>query len=132
MAFWTPRTWTGLAALSALCAVAVGAFAAHGIDSPKSADWLRTGSMYQMHHAVAVLAGLGLRRAGIRSMGAVAALFLLGTVLFSGSLYAMAFGAPRILGAVTPVGGAAFLIGWLIMAWRAFSLRPATPAKTRA
>ena len=129
MAFWTPRTWTGLAAMSGLCAVAVGAFAAHGIDSPKPAEWLRTGSMYQMHHALAVLAALGMRRAGVRSMGAVAALFLLGTALFSGSLYAMAFGAPHSLGAVTPVGGAAFMMGWAIMAWRAFTLRPAPVVK---
>ena len=129
MALWTPKTWTGLAALNGLCAVGMGAFAAHGVTSPKMIDWLHTGSTYQMYHALAVLAALGLRRAGVRSMGPVAALFFLGTLLFSGSLYAMAFGAPRILGAVAPVGGGAFMLGWLVLAWRAFTLRP---SKTQA
>jgi uncharacterized membrane protein YgdD (TMEM256/DUF423 family) len=126
MASWTPKTWTGLAGLSALTAVALGAFAAHGITEPKPVEWLKTGSLYQMTHALGVFAAFALHRAGAKSMGLVAGLFLAGTVLFSGSLYAMALRGPRILGAVTPLGGLAFMIGWAVLAWRAFTL----PEKT--
>lgn len=125
MALWTPRTWTGLAALSGLCAVALGAFAAHGVHAAKPVEWLHTGSLYQMTHALAVFGAFALARAGARGMGLAAGLFLAGTVLFSGSLYAMALGAPHILGAITPLGGLSFMIGWAILAWRAFTL----PAK---
>ena len=59
-------------------------------------------------------------------MGLAAAFFLGGTLLFSGSLYAMALGAPRILGAITPFGGLSFIIGWAVMADRAFRM-PAEP-----
>ncbi|MBU4435455.1 MAG: DUF423 domain-containing protein [Alphaproteobacteria bacterium] len=122
MALWTPRTWTGLAALSGLCAVALGAFAAHGVHAAKPVEWLHTGALYQMTHALAVFGAFALARAGARGMGLAAGLFLAGTVLFSGSLYAMALGAPRILGAVTPLGGLSFMLGWAILAWRAFTL----------
>lgn len=122
MTGWTPRAWTGLAALSALLAVGFGAFAAHGISAPKPVEWLHTGSQYQMAHALAVFAAFGLHRAGAKSMGLAAALFLVGTLLFSGSLYAMALGGPRVLGAITPLGGLAFMVGWALMAWRAFKL----------
>jgi uncharacterized membrane protein YgdD (TMEM256/DUF423 family) len=122
MALWTPKTWTGLAALSGLCAVALGAFAAHGVHTAKPIEWLHTGSLYQMTHALAVFAAFALARSGARGMGLAAGLFLAGTVLFSGSLYAMALGAPRILGAITPLGGLSFMIGWAVLAWRAFTL----------
>lgn len=122
MAVWTPRTWTGLAAVSGLLAVGFGAFAAHGISAPKPVEWLHTGSQYQMAHALAVFAAFGLHRAGAKDMDKVAAFFLIGTLLFCGSLYAMALGAPRVLGAITPVGGVSFLVGWALMAARASSL----------
>jgi len=122
MKAWTPRTWTGLAALSALLAVAFGAFAAHGMTEPKPIEWLKTGSQYQMVHALAVFAAFGLHRAGAKGMGLVAGLFLFGTLVFTGSLYAMALGGPRILGAITPIGGLSFMIGWAVLAWRSFSL----------
>lgn len=123
MSGWTPKTWTGLAAINGLLAVGFGAFAAHGVHDPKAVEWLHTGSQYQMSHALAVFAAFGLHRAGARGMGLVAALFLFGTLVFAGSLYAMALGAPRILGAITPSGGLSFLIGWALLAWRAFILR---------
>ena len=123
MSGWTPRTWTGLAAISGLLAVGFGAFAAHGVHDPKAVEWLHTGSQYQMSHALAVFAAFGLHRAGARGMGLVAGLFLFGTLIFAGSLYAMALGAPRILGAITPIGGLSFMIGWALLAWRAFTLR---------
>ena len=122
MSGWTPRTWTGLAAASGLLAVAFGAFAAHGMTAPKPVEWLHTGSQYQMVHALAVFAALALHRAGAKRMGLAAAFFLGGTLLFSGSLYAMALGAPRILGAVTPLGGLSFIAGWALLAWRSFTL----------
>ena len=104
-----------LAALSGFLSVAFGAFAAHGAKDARAAELLHTGALYQMTHALGVFAWLAVRKAGLWTPS----LFLGGTVLFSGSLYALAFGAPRILGAVTPLGGLAFLAGWLILAWRA-------------
>lgn len=121
MKAWTPRIWTGLAAISGLLAVAFGAFAAHGVSEPKPVEWLHTGSQYQMVHALAVFAAFALHRAGAKGMGGVAALFMAGTVLFSGSLYVMALGGPRILGAVAPVGGLSFMTGWALLAWRGFT-----------
>lgn len=122
MSVWTPRTWTGLAAASGLLAVAFGAFAAHGVTDPKPVAWLHTGSQYQMAHALAVFAAFGMHRAGAKGMGLAAAFFLGGSLLFAGSLYAMALGAPRILGAITPFGGLSFMIGWAVMADRAFRM----------
>lgn len=115
------RILLALAALSGFLAVALGAFAAHGA-SERAAELLRTGAHYQMVHALAVFAAFALHRAGAKGMGLVAALFLVGTLLFSGSLYAMALGAPRILGAVTPLGGLSFIAGWALLAWRSFTL----------
>lgn len=98
-----------LAALSAAIAVAAGAYGAHGAAG-KAAEWLRTGAMYQLVHAVAVLSlGRG---------GTARALLLLGSAIFAGTLYAMAFGLPRWLGAVTPIGGGLMIIGWLWLALR--------------
>lgn len=108
-----------LAALSGFLAVAFGAFAAHGAQDARAAELLHTGSLYQMTHALAVFGWLVLRKTGGKSGVTTPALFLVGTLLFSGSLYALAFGAPRILGMVTPFGGLCFLAGWLLLAWRA-------------
>lgn len=100
-----------LAALSAALAIAAGAFGAHRFGG-KEAEWLRTGGFYQLVHAVAVLA--------LVRVVAPGALWTLlgGATLFAGTLYAMALGAPRWFGAVTPIGGAAIIIGWLWLAWR--------------
>jgi uncharacterized membrane protein YgdD (TMEM256/DUF423 family) len=100
------------AALSGALAVAAGAFGAHGA-SGVAADWLRTGAHYQMIHAVAALAVLRLEAKG------PAWLFLAGGAIFAVSLYLMALGAPRILGAVTPIGGVLLIAGWLWLAWSA-------------
>lgn len=99
-----------LAALSGAIAVAAGAFGAHGA-SGKAVDWLTTGAHYQLAHAVAALVATGLPR----GRGA-ALLLILGSALFAGTLYAMALGAPRWLGAVTPLGGAAMIGGWVVLA----------------
>ncbi|MGR4863753.1 DUF423 domain-containing protein [Caulobacter sp. LARHSG274] len=113
-----------LAALSGFLAVAFGAFAAHGVRDARAAELLHTGAFYQMIHALAVFAWLAARQSARKEAGArpglwTPGLFLGGTALFSGSLYALAFGAPPVLGLVTPFGGLCFLAGWLLLAWRA-------------
>jgi uncharacterized membrane protein YgdD (TMEM256/DUF423 family) len=108
------RALTTVAALSVACGIAAGAFGAHGAGSAEAAEWLRTGALYQMLHGVAALV-LGARSPRL------AWLMLSGATLFAGTLYAMALGAPRWLGAVTPIGGAAMIAGWLgvaLYAWR--------------
>ena len=97
-----------LFALSGAVAVVAGAYGAHGA-SGKAAEWLATGAEYQMIHAVAGLVVLA------KGRGA-AGLLLLGALLFSGTLYAMALGGPRWLGAVTPLGGLAMILGWIWIA----------------
>jgi uncharacterized membrane protein YgdD (TMEM256/DUF423 family) len=107
-----PAALVRVSALSAAIAVAAGAYGAHGA-SGQAAEWLRTGALYQMVHAVAALA-LGLAgRAIVRGW-----VLLGGSALFAGTLYAMALGAPHWLGAVTPLGGAAMIGGWLALALR--------------
>jgi uncharacterized membrane protein YgdD (TMEM256/DUF423 family) len=99
-----------LAALSAALAIGAGAFGAHGAASPQAAEWLRTGGLYQLIHAVAALVLMGHSRG-------VAVVLLAGAAIFALTLYAMAFGAPRWLGAVTPIGGVLMIGGWL---WAAY------------
>lgn len=101
-----------LAALSGAIAVGAGAFGAHGAEG-KAAEWLRTGATYQLIHVVAALVAVQM---GARGAGW---LFVVGAAIFAFTLYAMAFGAPRWLGAITPIGGTALIIGWLWLAWHA-------------
>jgi uncharacterized membrane protein YgdD (TMEM256/DUF423 family) len=109
------------AVLGAL-AVVLGAFGAHALKErlgPEELAWWQTAVQYHGAHALAiVLYGVFAERAG-RKPWPAAPLFAAGIVLFSGSLYAMALGAPRWLGAVTPLGGLAFIAGWLGFAWSA-------------
>lgn len=110
--------------LSALCgfiSVALGAFAAHGLRArlePELLSVFQIGVQYQMYHALALFGvALWLRSAGSSVLLSAAGwLFVLGVVLFSGSLYALAFGAPRWLGPITPIGGLCFLLGWAALA----------------
>ena len=99
--------------------VAAGAFGAHGLKerlSPEALGWWETASRYQLVHALAlVLTGLLERQRGL-PLALPALLFLLGTLVFSGTLYAMALGAPRWFGAITPLGGAALIGGWIALA----------------
>lgn len=99
-----------LASLSGAMAVAAGAFGAHGAQG-QAAEWLRTGGLYQLIHAAAALAALQL---DARVPGW---LFLSGGLVFAGSLYLMALGGPRVLGAVTPIGGVLMIAGWLWLGW---------------
>jgi uncharacterized membrane protein YgdD (TMEM256/DUF423 family) len=114
-----------LGALSAALAVGAGAFAAHGLRARLSPDMLAVFEMaarYQMYHALALLAAAW---ASAQWPGPAAAaagwLFLAGTLVFSGSLYLLSLTGWRTWGAITPVGGAAFLAGWACLAlaaWR--------------
>jgi len=116
------RLWLTLAALLGFVSVAAGAFAAHGMSDARSQELLRTGSLYAFVHVLAVFAAAGLVQMGAGRAGLAPPLFLAGVVVFSGSLYALAFGAPRWAGAITPIGGLAFLAGWLALAWAAWGL----------
>src|SRR5665213_816701 len=115
--------------LAMFAAVAAGAFGAHALKSALTPDLLavwHTAVQYQAWHALALLA-VGLLMAPdpspltarIRALRAAAWLFLIGIVIFSGSLYLLALTGERRLGAVTPLGGVAFLAGWLAFAWAA-------------
>lgn len=104
------------AALSGALAVAAGAFGAHGASTPQAAEWLRTGGTYQLVHAIAAIALMQTARTP-------ALLMLIGAGIFALTLYAMALGGPRWLGAVTPVGGSLLIIAWLWSGW--MFLRPA-------
>ncbi|MBI4552889.1 MAG: DUF423 domain-containing protein [Candidatus Latescibacteria bacterium] len=115
------RLFAFIGAVSAFLAVAAGAFGTHSLRQRLPADMLNTfevGIRYQMYHALGLL---GIAWAMTRwSHGAVALagwLFIIGTILFSGSLYALSLSGVRWLGAITPFGGLAFLIGWLLLAW---------------
>jgi uncharacterized membrane protein YgdD (TMEM256/DUF423 family) len=113
------RLFFSTGALSALIAVAAGAFGAHALRARLSPEYLavfETAARYQMYHALALLA---VAWASTRWPGALSQwagwLFVAGTVLFSGSLYALALTGTRWLGAITPLGGLAFLAGWLCL-----------------
>jgi uncharacterized membrane protein YgdD (TMEM256/DUF423 family) len=116
------RTFLALGALSAGISVAAGAFGAHALKARLAPDLLavfETGARYQMYHALGLVAAAwaGSRGAGAQGPATWAGwLFVVGTVLFTGSLYALALSGVRALGAVTPFGGVAFLAGWLALA----------------
>lgn len=121
------RLFVVIGALSGALGVALGAFGAHGLRGRLSADMLaifETGVRYQMIHALALLAvAFAVARWPAAGLAAAAGwLFLAGTVVFSGSLYLLAFTGAGWWGAVTPLGGVAFIAGWLCLAlaaWRA-------------
>jgi uncharacterized membrane protein YgdD (TMEM256/DUF423 family) len=114
------------AALGAL-GVALGAFGAHALRGVLDEVALRTWHTavdYQLWHALALLiVSLALPPSRARSVSAAA--FALGIVLFSGSLYALALGAPRVIGAITPFGGVALIVGWIAAATACLRLRDA-------
>jgi uncharacterized membrane protein YgdD (TMEM256/DUF423 family) len=115
------RLFLGIGALSACVSVAAGAFGAHaltGMVTPERLAVWETAARYQMYHAlglmvVAYLAGQ--KAAGPARLGGW--LFIIGTLIFSGSLYTLVLTEMRWLGAITPLGGTAFIAGWLALAW---------------
>jgi len=119
------RVFFLLGAVSAGLAVALGAFAAHGLRGRLEADMLNvfeTGARYQMYHALALLAvGWASSRWPGNGTSGAGWCFVAGTILFSGSLYALSLTGQRWLGAITPLGGLAFIAGWLLLVgqlWR--------------
>jgi len=117
------RTFVALGAISALLAVAAGAFGAHALRARLSPDMqavFETGARYHMYHALALLAAAwAFTRWPGGPVVAAGWLFVIGTVLFSGSLYLLALSGQRWLGAITPLGGLAFIAGWAALAWAA-------------
>jgi uncharacterized membrane protein YgdD (TMEM256/DUF423 family) len=109
--------------LSGFLAVAAGAFGAHGVQDSLAKGWLETGGHYQLVHAAAALGCWLAARQGVARVRLSAWLFLIGALIFSGSLYLLAFGAPRLMGAVTPLGGLLLLAGWANLALAALGLR---------
>jgi uncharacterized membrane protein YgdD (TMEM256/DUF423 family) len=114
------RGWAAAGAVSAAVAVVAGAFGAHALRARLTPELLaafETGARYQMYHALALLAAaLAAERAPHAAWRVAAWLFAAGTVLFSGSLYALALTGTRAFGAVTPFGGVCFIAGWLALA----------------
>jgi uncharacterized membrane protein YgdD (TMEM256/DUF423 family) len=114
----TARLAATLGALFGGVAVALGAFGAHALRSrlePRDLEIFETGVRYQMYHAVALLAAAWLLDKGIAQASGAAWGFTIGTLIFSGSLYVMVFTGQRWLGAVTPIGGVAFIVGWVFL-----------------
>ena len=119
-----PRLFLILGAVAAGLAVALGAFGAHALAdrvTPERLETFKTGVLYHMMHALALLAvswaatqwsGWPVQAAGY--------LFVAGIVLFSGSLYLLVLTDTRWLGAITPLGGVAFIVGWGLLAWGVF------------
>ena len=110
--------WIVVGAATGFLGVGLGAFGAHGlakVETEEGRAWGRTGVLYHLVHApVLVLVGMAtLSRPGRQTVGLT---FLIGVAVFSGTLYAMALGAPRWLGAVTPLGGLALMAGWVLLA----------------
>jgi len=120
------RVFLAIGAGSAFLSVAAGAFGAHALRTRLTPDLLgvfETAARYHMYHAFGLIAAAWVCG---RAPGAAASLagwmFVLGTVLFSGSLYALALTGIRFLGAITPLGGIAFLAGWLALLRAAWQL----------
>jgi len=105
------------AGLLGAIAIALGAFGAHGLKErlaliPGAGGWWETATFYLLTHAVAVGA------IAVRSVWP-SRLWAAGALIFAGTLYAMALGAPRWFGAITPIGGSLLIAGWLLLAWSA-------------
>ncbi len=112
--------WFAVGAIAAAIGVALGAFGAHALKTRVTEDLLAVfeiGVRYQMYHALALLAvAWGAERWPGNMLNASGCLFLLGILLFSGSLYLMALTGTRWLGAITPIGGLCFILGWIALA----------------
>jgi uncharacterized membrane protein YgdD (TMEM256/DUF423 family) len=116
--------WIALGALNAAIAVGAGAFAAHGLRDrldARALEVFETAARYQMYHAFAIiLAGIIATSGATRGAQTAGWIFQVGIVLFSGSLYVLALTGIKGLGAITPLGGVAFLAGWLWLGWTAW------------
>ena len=118
------RLFFALGSLSGLLGVAAGAFGTHGLKNRLTPDMLaiwETAARYQLIHALALLAvGWAVTRWPGSATTAAGWLFVAGTLVFSGSLYALSLTGVRWLGAITPIGGVAFIAGWACLIWAAY------------
>lgn len=114
-------------AANAALAVAMGAFGAHGLKDAVSADLLavyQTGAQYHVFHALGlILVGVIARETATSLMHWAGWLLFVGIILFSGSLYVLAISGERWLGMITPLGGTAFIAGWVLLAISALGRR---------
>jgi uncharacterized membrane protein YgdD (TMEM256/DUF423 family) len=120
------RIWLAVAGIGGFCSVVAGALAAHVAADPKAVELLHTGALYGLVHAVALvgLAALMQNRETGRNTIAVAGwCFGAGIVLFSFSLFVLALTSVRWIGTATPLGGVAFMLGWLALATLALQRR---------
>jgi uncharacterized membrane protein YgdD (TMEM256/DUF423 family) len=122
------RTFFLIGSLLGSLSVALGAFGAHALRDRIEASLLanyQTGVSYMFYHTLALfIVVLALTRWPGSSQAAWAGwLFVIGIVFFSGSLFVMAFTGMRWLGAITPIGGVAFIAGWLLLAWTAWQAK---------
>ncbi len=127
------RSLFALGSISAAIGVAAGAFGAHGLSNQLKPEMLaiyETAVRYQIYHAFALVAtGWAADKWGSSNMSGFQIAgwcFGLGTVLFSGSLYVLVLTDQRWLGAITPIGGALFLVGWITLAWTVWKQRKPT------
>jgi uncharacterized membrane protein YgdD (TMEM256/DUF423 family) len=123
------KLWLTIGALSGLLSVALGAFAAHGLQArvgPAEIAAFETGARYQMYNALAFFAVAWVASQGGGTFANAAGwAFVIGTVLFSGSLYYLGLTGSRAFVLITPVGGVAFLAGWLALALSAWTMKTA-------
>ena len=119
------RLWIVLGAVNAFLSVAAGAFGAHALKARLPTDLLaifETGARYHMYHSLGLIAiGLVAQLRPSPLLSSAGWAMVAGIVLFSGSLYALALTGGRVLGAITPLGGVGFLVGWALLAaavWR--------------
>jgi len=130
--------WLSSAILGFL-SVALGAFGAHGLksrigplaDGAQRLEWWSTAAHYQIVHALALgLVACLAARSASRALAVATYAFVVGALLFSGSLYAMTLTGVRVLGAITPLGGVAFLVGWASLGVAAWSLKRPVASQT--
>ncbi|WP_336779400.1 DUF423 domain-containing protein [Paenibacillus illinoisensis] len=115
------RVWMTVGAIMTMLSVAIGAFGAHMLKEKIGADAIavyETGVQYHMIHALALLiVGLTAGQLGVSSkLKWAARLLFIGIIVFSGSLYVLSITGIKVLGAITPIGGVAFIAGWLLFA----------------
>jgi len=120
------RLWLAIAGLGGLSSVVMGALAAHLLDDAKATDLARTGALYGMVHAAALLALIGFTQGREPRRGAAVVAgwsFAVGIVLFSGSLFVLALTSLTWISRVTPIGGATLMLGWTALGCLAFHRR---------
>ncbi|MEW9670404.1 DUF423 domain-containing protein [Ammoniphilus sp. 3BR4] len=119
------NTFVAIGAINAFLTVALGAFGAHGLKGKITEDMLtvyQTGVQYHMFHSLGLISIgiLGGKLASTAMLTWSGWALLVGIILFSGSLYVLSLSGIRVLGAITPFGGVAFLIGWALLAYAAY------------